>query len=310
MQVAQAFAGLDSSHTSIDAARFVILPVPYEATTEWLSGTRHAPDRIIESSRLLELYDHELNRDISRAGIATAPAIQPVLSGPESMVARVKDEVSHWLSRGKIPVLLGGEHTITLGAVQAMRAKYADLSVLHLDAHADLRDEYFGARCSQATVMRRVRELCPAAQMGVRAISEAERTYVDENRLPVVFWPPTSDCWIEDVLEALSNTVYVTIDADVFDSAILPSVGTPEPDGPGWQDVWSLLRAVAGSRHIAGFDVVELAPEGRLGDVCAYTLAKLIYRLIGYIQMHNEQREASNSGRISDNDQREASNHG
>lgn len=296
LQVAPAFAGLDSSHASIEAAGFIVVPVPYEATTEWLSGTRHAPTRIIDSSRLLELYDQELDCDISKAGIATAAAVQPVLSGTEAMVARVEQEIASWLSRGKTPVMLGGEHTITLGAVRAMHARYSNLSVLHLDAHADLRDEYLGTRCGQATVMRRVRELCPATQVGIRALSQEERHFIDENQLPVFFWPPESDRWVEQVTGSLSDTVYITIDADVFDSALLPGVGTPEPGGPGWHEIWSLLRAVARSRRIVGFDIVELAPEGRLGDVCAYTLARLTYRLIGYLHVYNRQQEAAHHG--------------
>ncbi len=270
--------------------------MPYETTTEWLTGTRHAPERIIHSSRLLELYDNELDRDISQAGIATASAVEPVLSGPEAMVARVRAETAAWLALGKIPVIIGGEHTITLGAVQAAYERRAVLSVLHLDAHADLRDAYLGTRCSQATVMRRVHELCPIVQAGVRSLSQGERRYISERQIRTFFWPPTDEQWIETLVASLSEHVYVTIDADVFDSGFLPSVGTPEPGGPGWHDVLSILQAVAGSRRVVGFDVVEFAPEGRIGDVCAYTLARLIYRFIGHIHQYNSQQEALRHG--------------
>ena len=296
LQTAPAFAGLDSLPAHIEAARFIVIPIPYEATTEWLCGTRHGPDRIIQSSRLLELYDQELDVDVSQAGIATAPALQPVLSGPEGMIAAVRGEVSSWLSRGKTPVILGGEHTITLGAVQAMRARFADLSVLHLDAHADLRDVYLGSRHSQATVMRRVHELCPVAQAGVRSLSQAERCYIDEHGIPTVFWPPKAASWLPELVSTLGGTVYVTIDADVFDSGFMPCVGTPEPGGPGWHDIWSILKAVTDSRRVVGFDVVEFAPHGHVGDVGAYTLARLIYRLIGSIYLSNEIQEATRHG--------------
>jgi len=285
LQTAPAFAGLDSSPADIEAARFVVIPIPYEATTEFLTGTRHAPERIIQASKLLELYDQELDVDISKAGIATAPTVQPVLSGPEAMVAEVKREVGTWLDRRKVPVLIGGEHTITLGAVQAFRARHADLSVLHLDAHADLRDEYLGSRVSQATVMRRVHELCPVVQAGIRSLSLAERRYIEEHPIATVFWPPSDPSWIEGIVEALTDTVYVSIDADVFDCGCLPCVGTPEPGGPGWLDIWSILKTVARSRRVVGFDVVELAPRGEAGDVCAYTLARLTYRFIGAIHL-------------------------
>jgi agmatinase len=295
-QTAPAFAGLDSSPAEIESARFIVIPVPYEATTEWLTGTRRGPACIIDSSKLLELYDQELDADISKAGIATAPVLEPVLSGPEAMVAAVRGEVGSWLARGKVPVMLGGEHTITLGAVQAMRERYADLSVLHLDAHADLRDDYLGSRYSQATVMRRVHEVCPIAQTGIRALSLAERRFIAEQRIPAVFWPPREADWLEKLVASLTGTVYVTIDADVFDSGFMPCVGTPEPGGPGWHDIQSILSAVAASKKVVGFDVVELCPHGHIGDVCAYTLARLVYRFIGSIHHSKKLQEATRHG--------------
>jgi len=288
LQSAPAFAGLDSSSSAIDAARYVVIPVPYEATTEWLSGTRHGPARIIESSRMLELYDQELDMDVSIAGIATAPVLEPVLSGPCAMVAAVKAEIASWLARGKTPVMLGGEHTITLGAVQAVLEHYPELSVLHLDAHADLRDEYLGTRYSQATVMRRVHDLCPIAQAGIRALSAAERRYITEQRIQTIFWPPHEAGWEDRLVQSLSPDVYVTIDADVFDSGFLPCVGTPEPGGPGWHEIQSLLQTVTARRNIVGFDVVELCPHGHVGAVCAYTLSRLIYRFIGRIHLNHK----------------------
>ena len=296
LQTAPAFAGLASSPADIEAARFIVIPVPYEATTEWLAGTRHGPARIIDSSKLLELYDQELDADISKAGIATVPALEPMLSGPSDMVAAVRVEVAGWLDRGKTPVLIGGEHTITLGAVQALRERHENLSVLHLDAHADLRDDYLGSRCSQATVMRRVHELCPISQAGVRALSQAERRYIAEHHIHTVFWPSREAHWLNSLTASLTNTVYVTIDADVFDSGFMPCVGTPEPGGPGWHDVQSILQAVANCSRVVGFDVVEFSPHGRLGDVCSYTLARLIYRFIGSIHHSNVLQEATRHG--------------
>jgi agmatinase len=285
-QTSHTFAGLPSHETDICTARFVVVPVPYEATTEWLPGTRLGPAAIIDSSPLLELYDHELDFDVSRLGIVTAAEVPPVLSGPEHEVAAVESEVGSWLDRGKTPVLLGGEHTITVGAVAAAAARFPRLSVLQLDAHADLRDEYLGARWSQATVMRRVLDVCPSiAQAGVRSLSMEEMHFIRERRLSVAFWPPDSDPWASSLIDGLQQDVYVSIDADVFDSSLLPWVGTPEPDGPGWRDVLTLLRQVAQKRNVVGFDVVEFSPYGPGAAASAYLLAKLIYRFIGYIGM-------------------------
>ncbi len=309
-QSSLSFAGLPSSIADISASRYVVVPVPYEATTEWLPGTRQGPLSIIESSRLLELYDHELDADVSRAGICTVDELAPDLGGPERMVAAVKDEIGRWLDRDKVPIMLGGEHTITIGAVQALAERYDGLSVLQLDAHADLRDSYLGARFSQATVMRRVRELCPAVQAGVRSLSNAERQLIAEHNLPVVFWPPQRDAntWLGKVTSALSDTVYVTIDADVFDSAILPWVGTPEPGGLTWNDIWLVLQEVARQKTIVGFDVVEFCPRADGAASSAYMLAKLVYRLIGHI-WKGADGNPTNSVRAGSTEQ-EATQHG
>lgn len=304
------FAGLPSSIADISASRYVVVPVPYEATTEWLPGTRQGPFSIIDSSRLLELYDHELDADVSRAGICTVDELAPDLGGPERMVATVKDEIGRWLDRDKVPVMLGGEHTITIGAVQALVERHPGLSVLQLDAHADLRDSYLGARFSQATVMRRIRELCPAAQAGVRSLSSAERQLITEHDLPVVFWPPEGDTntWLSKLTSALTDTVYITIDADVFDSAILPWVGTPEPGGLTWDDIWLVLREIAGRKTIVGFDVVEFCPRADGAASSAYMLAKLVYRLIGHI-WKSADGNSTNTARAGSTDQ-EATQHG
>lgn len=294
-QTSPTFAGLPSGAADIEAARFVVIPVPYEATTEWLCGTRYAPASIIESSRLLELYDHELDADISTLGIATTAELPPVLSGPEHMVESVKAEVSSWMDRNKVPVLLGGEHTITIGAAAAAAERFPDLTVLQLDAHADLRDSYLGTRWGQATVMRRIIEKCPSiAQAGIRSLSTPERRFIRELDIPVVFWPPSDDAWRASLIKTLRPHVYVTIDADVFDPGVLPWVGTPEPGGPGWWDILSLLRDVARERNVIGFDVVELSPYGPGAAASAYTLAKLIYRFIGYTGMGSRLEATTN----------------
>jgi len=292
-----AFCGLSSTPADIEAARFIVVPVPYEATTEWLPGTRFAPQSIIDASRLLELYDHVLDYDISDAGIATAGELSPEYAGPQAMIARVKSCVANWLGRNKIPVLLGGEHTITVGAVEAGKETYSDVSILHIDAHADLRDEYLGTRYGQATVMRRVREMCPTAHVGIRALSLPERRLIDSDGIPVVFWPPAdSEDWPTTILDSLGDHVYITLDVDGIDPGLVPWVGTPEPGGLTWDDLWRLLMPVAESRHVVGFDVVEFSPRGPGSEASAYLLSKLIYRLIGAIHLSNTHREAHSNG--------------
>ena len=272
-------------------ARVVLVPVPYDSTTSYRSGARHGPKAILEASRQLEEYDLELDRDISRVGIHTAPEVEPDVSGPEAMVRRVEQAVRSLAARGKLIGLLGGEHSIAVGSVRAMRELYPDLSVLYLDAHADLRDEYMGTAWGHASVARRLYDLCNIVQVGVRSLSSAERQFVRDAGLSVIFWPPPSVDIPElssGVLGSLSEHVYVSIDLDVFDPSIMAAVGTPEPGGMGWEQVTGLLRSVAESRRLVGFDVTELSPpEGP--EACAFTAAKLVYKLIGYATASEQQ---------------------
>ena len=199
------------------------------------------------------------------------------------MVRRVEEAVSGAYAPGRLIGLLGGEHSITVGAVRALRRVYPELSVLYLDAHADLRDEYMGTRWDHASVARRLRELCPVVQLGVRSASEEEVVLIRESDWPVFFWEgsPDIDELVATALDGLSPQVYVSIDLDVFDPSLMSAVGTPEPGGMDWEDATRLLRAVCERRDIVGFDVTELSPrEGP--EACAFTAARLTYKLIGY----------------------------
>ena len=277
---------LDSPHDarSLDDAGVVILPVPYDSTTSYRTGSRYGPKAIITASRELEDYDIELDRDISEVGIYTAAELEADVSGPEAMVGRIEGVVRTLAATGKLVGLLGGEHTVTIGAVRAFRDVYPNLSVLYLDAHADLRDEYMGSPWSHACVARRVAESTPLMEVGVRSMSAAERVFADSKAVPIWYWPAAGSDVAEIAdwaLGGLSDNVYISIDLDVLDPSLMAAVGTPEPGGMGWSDVTALLRAVSGSRRIVGFDITELSPpEGP--EACAFTAAKLAYKLIGY----------------------------
>ena len=265
-------------------AKVILVPVPYDSTTSYRSGARHGPKAIITASRELEDYDLELDRDISAVGIYTAPEIEPDASGPKAMVERVERVVRSLAAPGKLIGLLGGEHSLTTGAVRALREHYPDLSVLYMDAHADLREEYMGTPWGHASVARRLHDLCGLVQVGVRSLSADERRFMRTAEIPAVFWPPCG-MGVEEiasrVLDALSDHVYVSIDLDVLDPSLMSAVGTPEPGGMTWEQLTGLLRAVAGRRQIVGFDVTELSP-GEGPEACAFTAAKLTYKLIGY----------------------------
>ena len=266
-------------YTDFDTSKVVVLPVPYDSTTDWRAGAREGPNAIIDASHFLEQYDYELKREVYDVGIHTLPQLQPSMEGPQQTVERVYRATGELLDKGKFVVMLGGEHSLTIGTVRAYRERYDKLSVLQLDAHADLRDEYEGSKYGHACVMRRVIEVCPIVQAGIRSLSREEDDFIRERGLHP-FYAGDKAIDRDAVVSALSDDVYVSVDLDVFDPSVMPAVGTPEPGGLGWHDVLGLLTKVAEQRRIVGFDIVELAPaEGPLA--CAFLAARLAYRLIG-----------------------------
>ncbi len=277
------FAAGPEEYASFDRARVVILPVPYDSTSSGRGGCRHGPRAIIDASVEMEVYDVELEREPYRVGIHTLPELMPDTGDPEAMVRLVEETVGELLDGGKMVVTLGGEHTIAVGAVRAYARRFPGLSVLALDAHADLREEYLGTAYNHACVLRRLLdEGRPLAQVGLRSATREEHDLIRERSLP--FFSPGAYRALEDgpraVLSHLTGDVYVTVDLDAFDPSQMAAVGTPEPGGLLWDEVTALLAAVAGERRIVGFDVTELAPsEGPFAN--AQLAAKLIYRIIG-----------------------------
>lgn len=281
------FLGIEDEYADYGKARAVILPIPLERTTTYGQGTRRGPCAIIEASRNLETYDEELGTETYRhIGIHTLAEMETEAGGLERVLADVSTSVAALLAAGKLPVLLGGEHSLTPPAVSAAARKFTDLSVLQIDAHADLRESYLGNPNSHACALRRVVEICPAVQVGVRSMSSEEAAALPRLRTKI-YWAreittqPTAE-WAERVVADLSPHVYVTIDVDALDPSILPATGTPEPNGLSWEQVTSLLRRVARERTIVAFDVVELLPTPGL-HAADFLVAKLIYRLLGYI---------------------------
>jgi agmatinase len=256
------FLGFTNEEADYGRARVVIVPVAYDATTSYKSGTKYGPAAIIAASREIESTDRDGGIDLADVGIATASEVEALAEGPALMVDLVEREIAGHLAADKICAMLGGEHSITPGAVRAHKAIYPDLTVLQIDAHADMRDTYQGSRHSHAAAMRRVREICPVVSVGIRSASSACLAAIEKGNLPV-FW--ARDCagksdWHEAALARLSKHVYLTFDLDGFDPSIMPAVGTPEPGGLLWYETLAFLRAVTARVKIVGFDVVELMP--------------------------------------------------
>jgi agmatinase len=225
------FMGLENQE--YEKAKAVVFPVPYSSTTYWKSGTKEGPQAIIDASRHVELYDIETKKDISREGIFTLPFLEPSKNSPEETIARIKSVVDKLLADGKFLIMLGGEHSITLGAVQSFKEKYSDLSVLQIDAHADLRDEFEGTKFHHGAVIKRVRDLgVPVTQVGIRSISQEDIQYIEKEKIDTIFFAP--DLPIEKIISTLKDNVYITFDLDGLDPSIMPSTGTPEPGGLLW----------------------------------------------------------------------------
>ena len=276
----QPFGDLPQEFCNRENSRFVLVPVPFDGTSTWIKGADRGPAAIIEASAQLELYDIETGSEVYRKGIHTD---RPVACGPspESMVASVEEVVMEWIGKEKLVGCIGGEHSISAGAVQAHVRKYPEMSVLQLDAHTDLRPEYEGSPYNHACVMARIRELCPVTQVGIRSMDSSEKEFLEPGRVFFQEEIRQEEDWMDRVTGTLNKQVYLTLDLDVLDPSIMSSTGTPEPGGMGWYELITLLRKVASERQIVGFDVVELCPNPtvRAPDFLA---AKLIYKILTY----------------------------
>jgi agmatinase len=281
------FGGLPEEQSSYDKSRAVIFPVPLERTTTYMTGTRNGPAAILAASRNMELYDEELGLEpYKKIGIATLPAIDTQDGTLEKVLADLHTTELALLADGKFPVVLGGEHSLTPPLVAAAARKFPDLSVLQIDAHADLRESYQGNPASHASAMRRVVEVCPAVQVGIRSLSVEEAEAIPRLRTKI-YWAKDIvrapvESWAQRVVADLCPNVYLTIDLDGFDPAFVPATGTPEPGGLDWHQVTSLIHTVAAKKKIVAMDVVELLPQP--GDHASdFLAAKLIYKILGYV---------------------------
>ncbi len=277
------FLGLPARHTTAAKSRFVIVPGGYEETTTYVKGTSRGPEAIVAASQQVELYDEELSNEPWKLGVHTAPAFAFPKKDPEGAMRTMDRAVAPWLKKGRRVVMLGGEHSITLGAVRAAKRQYKDLSVLHIDAHADLRQSYHGSIHNHACIGARIVDLgCPLVQVGIRNLTAPEHRMIRAGKVKTYFdvQTPRPRPWSE-VVSHLSPHVYFTVDLDGITPALMPAVGTPEPGGLDWEDLLGLMRALFASREVVAMDVMELCPiPGQI--LSDFVAAKLIYKAMGY----------------------------
>ena len=261
----------------------VIHPVAFDKTTTYGHGASKGPSALIEASRNIELYDIETRSEVFKEGIFTAPEMSPMSC--QKMVEEVYEKSTFFLNEGKYVVTIGGEHSISFPVIRAHAKRYGPISILQLDAHTDLAPAYEGNPYSHASVMARVKEIPEVDRIisvGIRSMAKEEMPYINENE---TFWAHTlfeNESWMDQVIEQLSDRVYLTLDLDVFDSSIMPATGTPEPGGLDWNRVLKLIKRVIKAKSVIGFDVVELSPIPQL-VAPDYLSAKLIYKILSYL---------------------------
>lgn len=274
------FGGLPKENSGYASSRIVVLPIPFDKTSTWIKGADKGPKAIIDASRHLELFDIDTCSEVYQLGIHTA---QPVrASNSALMVRKGYHAAKRILKDKKFAVGLGGEHSVSLGLIRAHAEHFPGLSILHLDAHSDMRDSFEGSKLNHACIMARAKEIAdPIVSVGIRSMDSSEFGNITKKMVFFAEKIHGSATWITKAAGMLSRNVYVTIDLDVFDPAFMPSTGTPEPGGLDWHQVTGLLKVVAQKKNIVGFDVVELCPSANKAP--DFLAAKLVYRLLSLI---------------------------
>jgi len=264
--------------TQEETSEIVILPIPYDGTSTYQKGADKGPEALLESSYNLEFYDILTESEVFRKGIFTALPVGE-LSLPETMANEAKRRVTQLLKNNKFVVSIGGEHSVSIGPIQAYAEKYHNLTILQLDAHSDLRDSYLGSKYNHACVMARAQDVAPILQVGIRSMETCELERMDKSRVVFAHEMRNNTEWINKITSQLTENVYITIDLDGFDPAYLPATGTPEPGGMDWWQAVDLIRAVNKKSNIVGFDIVELCPNPH-HKASDFFAAKLLYQIL------------------------------
>jgi agmatinase len=281
------FGGIDEDeYSSFDSARIIVWPVAYEGTVSYGTGTGDGAMAIVDASRNMELYEEETGGEVYKLGIHTLEEFQP-RDTPEAMMDSLYDRTKELLETDKFVCMLGGEHSVSAPVIKAHAEKFHDMSVLQIDAHADLRDTYDGTPHSHASIMARVvKDLrIPSVQVGIRSISADEARSINSGLPTKIFWAKDivgKTGWIDDAVDSLTDNVYLTIDIDGLDPSLVPTTGTPEPGGLGWYETLALIRTLAKKRRIVGMDLVEFSKTEN-SDAPAFLCSKLVYKSLSYI---------------------------
>ncbi len=280
MKTNRTYAGIPEKFGKLETSKIVLIPVPYDGTSTWQKGADKGPEAFLNASENMELYDIETDSEVYLEGIYLTPPITET-SSPEEMVDVVHETAKKYINKNKFVTLFGGEHSISIGTIRAFNECFDNLTVLHIDAHADLRKEYGGSTCNHACAVYEANQNTNLVQVGIRSMDISETRVMNRDKVFFAHEMAANEYWIDEVLDLLTGNVFITFDLDAIDPSIMPSTGTPEPGGLFWYETLEFLRKVFEQKNVVGFDIVELCPneQDKSSDFLA---AKLYYKMLSY----------------------------
>jgi len=283
------YAGIPAEYAKLETASIVLIPVPYDGTSTWQKGADKGPKAFLEASENMELYDIETETEVYKRGVFLS---EPVLeqTSPEAMVEAVHVAVKDYIKRNKFVTLFGGEHSISIGAIRAFNECFNNLTVLHIDAHADLRKSYEGSSCNHACAVYEASQTTNLIQVGIRSMDASESSVMDPDNVYFAHEIMEDDSWMDSAIDSMTNNVYISLDLDALDPSIMPSTGTPEPGGMGWYQMLDFLSRVFADKNVVGFDIVELCPN-QISKASDFLAAKLYYKMLSYKFMDLDETE-------------------
>lgn len=275
------YAGIPDEFHALEKAKVVLQTVAYDGTSTWGKGAEKGPEAFLKASENMELYDIETESEVYRKGIHLMDDLDLTTLSPSGMYDKLKARTSEMLAMDKMPTFFGGEHSITIPILDAFMEKYKNLSVLHIDAHADLRETYEGTPYNHACAVHRASKYANLVQIGIRSMDSSEEEYMDREKTFFAHDIYDNTYWRNEALARLTSPVYITFDLDAFDPSILPATGTPEPGGLDWYSTLEFLRMVFNRKDVVGFDIVELCPN-EYSKASDFLAAKLYYKMLSY----------------------------
>jgi len=280
MNTTNNYAGIPDEFAQLEKAKVVLIPVPYDGTSTWGKGADKGPEAFLKASENMELYDIETNSEVYQQGIYLANSIEEN-STPEAMVNAVHKDTKEYIKRNKFVTIFGGEHSISIGTIRAFNECFDNLTVLHIDAHADLRKSYDGTKFNHACAVHEASQTTNLIQVGIRSMDAIEKTFMDEEKTFFAHDMVNDEYWTDKVIDLMTENVFITFDLDALDPSIMPSTGTPEPGGLFYYETLEFLKQVFQDKNVVGFDIVELCPN-KVDKSSDFLAAKLYYKMLSY----------------------------